>query len=76
MRTRKPGTLVASPWLLCRGDSVVPIPGTGKLHRLQENLSSTDLTLSDDDLRRCDGPPPGSASPAREVAAMSSTAEA
>ncbi len=45
---------VALAWLLSRGDSVVPIPGTRKLHRLQENLAAADVTLSDDDLRRLD----------------------
>ena len=45
---------VALAWLLSRGEQVVPIPGTRKLHRLQENLAAADLTLSDDDLRRLD----------------------
>lgn len=45
---------VALAWLLSRGESIVPIPGTRKLHRLQENLAAADLVLSADDLRRLD----------------------
>lgn len=45
---------VALAWLLSRGDHIVPIPGTRKLHRLQENLAAADLVLSADDLRRLD----------------------
>lgn len=45
---------VALVWLLSRSPHVVPIPGTRKLHRLQENLSAADLVLSVDDLRRLD----------------------
>ncbi len=45
---------VALAWLLSRGDSIVPIPGTRKLHRLKENLASADVALSADDVRRLD----------------------
>lgn len=45
---------VALAWLLSRSPHVVPIPGTRKLHRLQENLAAADLVLSADDLRRLD----------------------
>jgi aryl-alcohol dehydrogenase-like predicted oxidoreductase len=45
---------VALAWLLAQGDSIVPIPGTRKLHRLAENLAAADLTLSEDALRRLD----------------------
>ena len=37
-----------------RYESIVPIPGTRKLHRLQENLASADLQLGADDLRQLD----------------------
>lgn len=40
---------VALAWLLGRGESIVPIPGTRKLHRLEENLGSLALILSADD---------------------------
>ncbi len=45
---------VALAWLLSRGDFIVPIPGTRKRHRLEENLASAELTLSADDLRLLD----------------------
>jgi aryl-alcohol dehydrogenase-like predicted oxidoreductase len=32
----------------------VPIPGTTKLHRLEENLSAADVKLTPDDLRQID----------------------
>jgi len=42
---------VALAWLLARAPWIVPIPGTTKLHRLQENLEAADVQLSPDDLR-------------------------
>ncbi|TAK92240.1 MAG: aldo/keto reductase [Aquabacterium sp.] len=43
---------VALAWLLARRPWIVPIPGTTKLHRLEENLASTQLTLTPQDLAR------------------------
>ena len=37
-------------WLLAQGSSIVPIPGTTKLHRLEENLGAIELELTDKDL--------------------------
>lgn len=45
---------IALAWLLSRGEHIVPIPGTRKLHRLHENLAATELTLDAEDLRRMD----------------------
>jgi aryl-alcohol dehydrogenase-like predicted oxidoreductase len=42
---------VALAWLLAQKPFIVPIPGTTKLHRLEENLGAADLELSPDDLR-------------------------
>jgi aryl-alcohol dehydrogenase-like predicted oxidoreductase len=42
---------VALAWLLAQKPWIVPIPGTTKLHRLDENLSAASLTLTADDLR-------------------------
>src|SRR6187397_1512219 len=39
-------------WLLAGKPWIVPIPGTTKLHRLEENLGAAGLELSDDDLRQ------------------------
>jgi aryl-alcohol dehydrogenase-like predicted oxidoreductase len=41
---------VALAWLLAQRTWIVPIPGTTKLHRLQENVSSVDIELSREDL--------------------------
>jgi aryl-alcohol dehydrogenase-like predicted oxidoreductase len=45
---------VALAWLLAQKPWIVPIPGTTKLHRLEENLRAVDLQLSADDLRDID----------------------
>jgi len=42
---------VALAWLLAQKPWIVPIPGTKKLPRLEENLGGADVTLSADDLR-------------------------
>jgi len=42
---------VALAWLLAQKPWIVPIPGTTKLHRLEENLGGTSLVLTPDDLR-------------------------
>jgi aryl-alcohol dehydrogenase-like predicted oxidoreductase len=43
---------VALAWLLAKKPWIVPIPGTTKLHRLQENIGAVDVDLSDEDLRQ------------------------
>lgn len=43
---------VALAWLLSRRSWIVPIPGTTKLHRLQENLASADVVLDEADQQR------------------------
>jgi aryl-alcohol dehydrogenase-like predicted oxidoreductase len=42
---------VALAWLLAQKSWIVPIPGTTKLHRLEENVASTKVELTGDDLR-------------------------
>ncbi len=42
---------IALAWLLAQKPWIVPIPGTTKLHRLEENIGSVTLQLSPDDLR-------------------------
>jgi aryl-alcohol dehydrogenase-like predicted oxidoreductase len=42
---------IALAWLLAQKPWIVPIPGTTKLHRLEENLGAVNLTLTPDDLR-------------------------
>jgi aryl-alcohol dehydrogenase-like predicted oxidoreductase len=43
---------ISLAWLLAQKPWIVPIPGTTKLHRLQENIGSTDVTLSKEDLKQ------------------------
>ena len=45
---------VALAWLLAQRPFIVPIPGTTKLHRLEENLGAADMRLSDADLKEID----------------------
>ena len=45
---------VALAWLLAKKPWIVPIPGTTKLHRLEENLGSADLELAPNDLAEID----------------------
>ena len=45
---------IALAWLLAQKPWIVPIPGTTKLHRLEENLGSTEIQLTTDDLRDID----------------------
>jgi aryl-alcohol dehydrogenase-like predicted oxidoreductase len=42
---------IALAWLLAKKPWIVPIPGTTKLHRLEENLAATNVALSSEDLR-------------------------
>ena len=46
---------VALAWLLARRPTLVPIPGTRRLSRIDENLGATRLRLSDTDLTELDG---------------------
>jgi aryl-alcohol dehydrogenase-like predicted oxidoreductase len=45
---------VALAWLLAQKPWIVPIPGTTKLHRLEENLGGATLALSAADIRKLD----------------------
>ena len=45
---------VALAWLLAQKPWIVPIPGTTKLHRLEENLGAVDVELTEADLRGID----------------------
>jgi aryl-alcohol dehydrogenase-like predicted oxidoreductase len=42
---------IALAWLLAQKPWIVPIPGTTKLHRLEENLGAAEVELTPDDLR-------------------------
>ncbi|MBU6200029.1 MAG: aldo/keto reductase [Xanthomonadaceae bacterium] len=49
-RKRATPAQIALAWLLAQKPWIVPIPGTTKLHRLEENLGAANLVLSADDL--------------------------
>lgn len=51
----------ALAWLLAQGNDIVPIPGTKRVARLEENAASASLALSPDQLARLDAirPPAG-----------------
>ena len=53
---RKPATSaqIALAWLLAQKPWIVPIPGTTKLHRLEENMGAAEVELSSEDLREID----------------------
>jgi aryl-alcohol dehydrogenase-like predicted oxidoreductase len=42
---------IALAWLLAQKPWIVPIPGTTKLHRLEENIGATSIELTEQDLR-------------------------
>jgi aryl-alcohol dehydrogenase-like predicted oxidoreductase len=46
---------IAIAWLLAQKSWIVPIPGTTKLSRLEENLGAVDVELTPDDLREIEG---------------------
>ena len=57
---------LALAWLLAQGPDIVPIPGTKRRERLEENLGALDLELSGDDLRLLnEAAPPGFAAGTR-----------
>jgi aryl-alcohol dehydrogenase-like predicted oxidoreductase len=50
-RKKATAAQVALAWLLAQKPWIVPIPGTTKLHRLEENLGAAEVELTPDDLR-------------------------
>jgi aryl-alcohol dehydrogenase-like predicted oxidoreductase len=53
---------VALAWVLAQGEQVVPIPGTKRVERLEENAAAADLVLPADDLALLDALPAPSGS--------------
>ena len=43
---------IALGWLLAQKTFIVPIPGTSKLHRLQENIGATNILLTNEELNK------------------------
>ena len=48
---------VALAWVLAQGEQVIPIPGTKRVERLEENAAAADVTLPPDDLALLDALP-------------------
>ena len=60
---------LALAWVLAKGKDIVPIPGTKRRDRLEENVGSLSVLLSDSDLKRIDEAlPPGAAAGTRYAA--------
>src|ERR1700739_1095034 len=53
-RKRASPAQVALAWLLAQKPWIVPIPGTTKLHRLEENLGAVNVELTENDLKQID----------------------
>ncbi|WP_454830260.1 aldo/keto reductase [Paraburkholderia xenovorans] len=60
---------LALAWVLAQGDDIVPIPGTKRRQRLEDNIKALEVRLSADDLARIDRIlPPGAAAGERYAA--------
>jgi aryl-alcohol dehydrogenase-like predicted oxidoreductase len=49
---------VALAWLLTKGDDIVPIPGTKRVSRVEENVAADGVELSAEQIKRLDKLPP------------------
>ncbi|TNM61177.1 aldo/keto reductase [Streptomyces sp. NP160] len=63
---------LALAWVLAQGPDVVPIPGTTKVSRLEENVGALDVHLTADDLARLDEAAPAGATAGERYPDMSS----
>ncbi len=64
---------LALAWVLSQGEDIVPIPGTTKPYRVEENITALSLRLTDEDLRQLgEAAPMGAAAGSRYPAAMMS----
>jgi diketogulonate reductase-like aldo/keto reductase len=48
---------IAIAWLLAKGDDIVPIPGTKRVSRVEENIAADNVELTADQLGRLDNLP-------------------
>ena len=49
---------VALAWLLAQGEGIAPIPGTRKVHRVEENVAADDVVLTAEQVHRLTDLPP------------------
>src|SRR3954470_15267243 len=62
---------VALAWLLAQGNDIVPIPGTKRIDRIDENIGALDIALTADDVARLSSAmPPGAAAGTRYAEAQ------
>ena len=47
-------TQLSIAWMLCKKDFIVPIPGSRKLNRLEENFQAGNIKLTDDESKKID----------------------
>jgi aryl-alcohol dehydrogenase-like predicted oxidoreductase len=65
---------IAIAWLLAQGEDIIPIPGTKRTDRLEENIKALDISLSKVDLKKInDAAPVGSAAGTRYPAPLMNT---
>lgn len=65
---------IAIAWLLAQGEDIIPIPGTKRIDRLEENTKAVDINLSQDDLKRInEAAPVGAAAGTRYPAPLMNT---
>ncbi len=62
---------VALAWVLAQGDEIVPIPGTKRVARLEENAKAADIELSPENLRRIEEVAPKGSAAGERYADMS-----
>jgi aryl-alcohol dehydrogenase-like predicted oxidoreductase len=63
---------VALAWVMCRGDDIVPIPGTKRVRYLEENVASVDLALDAEEVATLDAAAPVGATVGERYASMAS----
>jgi aryl-alcohol dehydrogenase-like predicted oxidoreductase len=51
---------IALAWLLAKGDDIVPIPGTKRVARVEENVAAVDVVLTDEQFERLEHLAPAS----------------
>ncbi len=62
---------LALAWVMVQGEDVVPIPGTRKIHRLEENAAATEITFTAEELASIDSAAPIGATAGDRYADMS-----
>jgi aryl-alcohol dehydrogenase-like predicted oxidoreductase len=63
---------VALAWVMCRGDDIVPIPGTKRVRYLEENVASVDLALDAEEVATLEAAAPVGATVGERYASMAS----